>query len=164
MSVPKSKRNFIFMAVLLAAFCLAFERPRMASGGASQSLSQDSLAGSVIKELQVKIPLWLKERNVPGAAVAVVDDKSILWQEVYGHTTRTKEKAITPQTLFSIQSMSKSFTALGILIAVQDGLLDLDAPITEYLPEFTVHSRFEEHPEKENDSPPSPRSSGWVHP
>ncbi len=44
--------------------------------------------------------------------------------------------------------MSKSFTALGILTAVQDGLLSLDAPITEYLPEFTVHSRFEEHPER----------------
>jgi len=147
-SVPKSKRNLIFMAVLLAVFCLASERLRIVSSGASQSQGQDFLAASVIKELQVKIPLWLKERDVPGAAVAVVDDKSILWQEVYGHTTRTKEKPVTPRTLFSIQSMSKSFSALGILIAVQDGLLELDAPITEYLPEFTVHSRFEEHPER----------------
>ena len=44
--------------------------------------------------------------------------------------------------------MSKSFTALGVLMAVQDGLLDLDEPVTTYLPEFTVNSPFEEHPEK----------------
>lgn len=56
MSVPKSKRNFIFMAALMAAICLAFEKPRIASSGASQSPGQDSLAASVIKELQVKIP------------------------------------------------------------------------------------------------------------
>jgi CubicO group peptidase (beta-lactamase class C family) len=44
--------------------------------------------------------------------------------------------------------MSKSFTALGVLVAVQDGLLDLDAPITDYLPDFSVRSRYEDHPER----------------
>ncbi len=114
----------------------------------SSSSSEDSLHSQVIKELQSNIPQWLKERDVPGAAVAVVDDKEILWKEVYGHTDRSKQKPVTAQTLFSIQSMSKSFTALGILTAVQDGLLDLDTPITEYFPDFTVPSRYEEHPEK----------------
>jgi CubicO group peptidase (beta-lactamase class C family) len=44
--------------------------------------------------------------------------------------------------------MSKVFTTVGVLTAVRDGLLDLDAPITRYLPGFTVSSIFEEHPEK----------------
>jgi CubicO group peptidase (beta-lactamase class C family) len=43
--------------------------------------------------------------------------------------------------------MSKSFTALGVLSAVQDGLLDLDAPVAAYLPDFRVQSRYEERPE-----------------
>ena len=85
---------------------------------------------------------------MPGVAVAVVDDKEILWQGVFGHTSRTGEKPVTPRTLFSIQSMSKSFTALAVLMAVQEGLLDLDRPITDYLPDFTVHSRFEVNPER----------------
>ncbi len=51
-------------------------------------------------------------------------------------------------TIFSIQSMSKSFTALAVLMAVQDGLVDLDTPIAEYLPDFTVNSVFDEHPER----------------
>jgi len=94
------------------------------------------------------MPEWLKQKETPGAAIAVVDDKAILWSEVYGHTSRAKDKPLTPRTLFSIQSMSKSFTALGVLMAVQDGLLDLDAPITDYLPDFSVRSRFEDHPER----------------
>ncbi len=53
-----------------------------------------------------------------------------------------------PSTLFSIQSMSKSFTATAAMFAAQDGLVDLDAPITTYLPDFHVHSIFEEHPEQ----------------
>jgi CubicO group peptidase (beta-lactamase class C family) len=94
------------------------------------------------------MPEWLKQRDAPGVAIAVVDDKSVLWHGVYGHTTRAKDKPVTPRTLFSIQSMSKSFAALGVLVAVQDGLLDLDAPITDYLPDLAVRSRYEDHPER----------------
>ncbi|MBN2266464.1 MAG: serine hydrolase [Candidatus Aminicenantes bacterium] len=94
------------------------------------------------------MPEWLKTKDAPGVAIAVVDDTTVVWQGVYGHTARDGDKPVTARTLFSIQSMSKSFTALGVLMAVQDGLLDLDAPITEYLPDFTVHSRFEDNPER----------------
>jgi CubicO group peptidase (beta-lactamase class C family) len=94
------------------------------------------------------MPEWIKQRETPGVAVAVVDDKAVLWREVYGTTSRAKDKPVTPRTLFSIQSMSKSFAALGVLMAVQDGLLDLDAPITDYLPDFSVRSRYEERPER----------------
>jgi CubicO group peptidase (beta-lactamase class C family) len=109
---------------------------------------QVSVAAEFIKELEANLPGWIKKQDVPGVAVAVVDDKKILWQGVYGTTTRSKDKPVTPRTTFSIQSMSKSFTALGVLMAVQDELLDLERPITEYLPDFTVHSRFEENPER----------------
>ncbi|MFC1604808.1 serine hydrolase domain-containing protein, partial [Planctomycetota bacterium] len=51
-------------------------------------------------------------------------------------------------TMFAICSISKTFTATAVMLAVQDGLLELDVPIIEYLPQFTVNSRFEENPEK----------------
>ena len=116
---------------------------------ASAPVEKDSaLTAQVVEELKSKVPDWFKERDIPGMAVAVVDDEKILWQQVLGHTSRSKERLINPETIFSIQSMSKSFTALGVLMAVQDGLLDLDEPITTYLPDFTVNSPYEEHPEK----------------
>ncbi|MBM3285202.1 MAG: beta-lactamase family protein, partial [Candidatus Aminicenantes bacterium] len=95
------------------------------------------------------MPEWIAELKSPaGAAWAVVDDKTVLLEGVHGHTNGPGKPPVTTRTLFSIQSMSKSFTALGVLAAVRDGLLDLDAPIKDTLPEFTVHSRFEEHPER----------------
>jgi len=102
----------------------------------------------IIKKLKVEIPEWLAEADVPGTAVAVVDDTGIIWKAVYGHTCRGGKELITEETLFSIQSMSKSFTALGVLMAVQEGVLDLDVPVSEYLPDFIVNSPHEKHPER----------------
>jgi CubicO group peptidase (beta-lactamase class C family) len=107
-----------------------------------------SLVSQVVQELKEGVPQWFEEQNIPGAAVAVVDDQHILWQGVYGRTHRESGTPINAETLFSIQSMSKSFTALGVLMAIQDGLLDLDTPITEYIPDFKVNSIFEEYPER----------------
>jgi CubicO group peptidase (beta-lactamase class C family) len=45
--------------------------------------------------------------------------------------------------VWSLQSQSKMFTATAVLLAVQDGLLDLDKPVRTYLPNFSVHSVFE---------------------
>jgi CubicO group peptidase (beta-lactamase class C family) len=78
----------------------------------------------------------------------VVDGDNVLWAQGFGYTDNDGRTAITADTMFSVQSMSKLFTATGVMKAVQDGRLDLDAPITRYLPDFTVHSAFEEHPEQ----------------
>ena len=135
------------LKILTVILLFAFFVPIIST--ASARVEKDpSLIAQVVEELKSKVPDWFKERDIPGMAIAVVDDEKILWQQVLGHTSRSKEKPINPETIFSIQSMSKSFTALGVLMAVQDGLLDLDEPITTYLPDFAVNSPHEEHPEK----------------
>jgi CubicO group peptidase (beta-lactamase class C family) len=127
---------------IICACFLVFFSASMGKAGDSD------IAAQVVEELKALIPDLIKNSAAPGTAVAIVDDKSILWQTVFGNTSREEGKPITPETLFSIQSMSKSFTTLGVLIAVQEGMLDLDTPITEYIPDFTVNSPFEEHPER----------------
>ncbi|MHC4437015.1 MAG: serine hydrolase domain-containing protein, partial [Planctomycetota bacterium] len=89
----------------------------------------------------------MKRHKIPGLSIAVVDRDGILWSAGFGRTGKGKQP-VTPETLFSIQSMSKTFTATAVMFAVQDGLVDLDTPITEYLPEFTVKSRWEENPQQ----------------
>lgn len=91
----------------------------------------------------------MQTRRIPGLAIAVVDDQGMLWAEGFGFTDWDKRTPVTPATLFSIQSMAKSFTATAAMIAAQEGLVDLDAPITTYLTDFTAHSIFEEHPEQQ---------------
>lgn len=90
----------------------------------------------------------LAKESIPGLAVCLISDGKPAWVEGFGTTDRISGKPIDERTIFSIQSTSKYFTASAIMIAVQRGLLDLDAPITNYVPEFTVQSCFETDPER----------------
>jgi CubicO group peptidase (beta-lactamase class C family) len=110
-------------------------------------ITSDAIAG-IIAKFREEIPPRMQQENVPGLAVVVVDERSILWAEGFGNTDWDEKIPVTPSTLFSIQSMSKSFTATAVMFAVQDGLVDLDEPISTYLPDFHVNSLFEDHPEK----------------
>jgi CubicO group peptidase (beta-lactamase class C family) len=113
----------------------------------SSSIASDTIADT-IEQYRPEILSQMQQDNVPGLAIAVVDDHNVLWAEGFGYTDWDHRIPIAPNTLFSIQSMSKSFTATAVMFAIQEGLVELDEPITTYLPDFQVNSIFEEHPEQ----------------
>ena len=108
----------------------------------------DDAAATVIARYRERIPELMAEQGIPGLAVALVDKDQTLWVEGFGHLDRQGSAPVNADTIFSVQSMSKLFTATAVMQAVAAGRLDLDEPITTYLPGFTVHSAFEEHPER----------------
>lgn len=73
----------------------------------------------------------------PGAAVMVIRKGKIVHSAGYGLANLEKGQRISPSNLFHIASIGKSFTALGIMILAEEGLLDYDEPIGEYLPELS---------------------------
>jgi CubicO group peptidase (beta-lactamase class C family) len=79
---------------------------------------------------------WLAEHRIPGAAVAVVDDGETAYAEGYGARDLTTNQPATPDTLYGVASVTKSFTALAVLQQVERTDLDLQDPITEYLPTY----------------------------
>ncbi len=114
----------------------------------SSKLEDETLAEEVAKKIKEELPDMLTQASIPGAAIAVVDDRTVLWKETYGKVDGPDSRPVDMNTLFSIQSMSKSFTALAVPMAVQDGIVELDTPIKEYLPDFTVNSLYDKNPEK----------------
>ena len=130
------------LRVVFVALVLALAVPYQGSGE-----TPETLARAIAAALSGWLPEQLKERGVPGAAAVVVDRNGAVWEQAWGVVDGPGSSSITPDTVFNIRSVSKNVTALGVLMAVQDGLVELDVPIAEYLPEFTVHSRFDEHPE-----------------
>jgi CubicO group peptidase (beta-lactamase class C family) len=112
------------------------------------NIRNDVAVKSIIEKYNSKIPELMKKNRLPGLSIALVDKYGVVWHQAYGFTDRKKTKPVTGNTIFSVQSMSKAFTATGVMIAVQDGLIDLDAPITKYLPGFSVNSRFEKNPQE----------------
>ena len=78
----------------------------------------------------------MKDSAIPGAAVAVTRGDQVLMVRGYGHDSTGK--AVTGDSLFRIASLSKSFTALAVMQLVDDGLLGLDDPVQQHLPEFQL--------------------------
>jgi len=114
--------------------------------GGYQRDGLDPKIGAAIDEFRASVPGMMAKGNVPGAAFALVDDRGVLWAEGFGVTDGKKGPAVTPDTPFLICGMSKLITATAVMLAVQEGLVKLDEPITTYLPDFTINSRYEEHP------------------
>lgn len=73
--------------------------------------------------------------RVPGAALAVVRSGSPVFTHCHGMADLEWRQPVTSTTVFRLASLSKPFTALAILLLSDDGLLDVDTPITEYLPD-----------------------------
>ncbi len=137
------KKIFALCSVVILLCGMAFTP----APNPSSSIPSDDIA-DIIEQYRPEILLQMQQNRIPGLAIAVVDDQNILWEEGFGYTDWDNRIPVTPNTLFSIQSMSKSFTATAAMFAAQDGLVDLDAPITTYLPDFHVNSIFEEQPEQ----------------
>ncbi|MEQ4205932.1 serine hydrolase domain-containing protein [Actinopolymorpha sp. B9G3] len=103
---------------------------------------------AIVEELRQEIPDLLVEHQIPGLAIGICDASKRLWSAGFGTTRAGGDQPVSTSTMFSVQSTSKMYTATAVMVAVQDGLVDLDEPITTYLPEFTVRSRFETAPER----------------
>lgn len=97
---------------------------------------------SVKEQLQQEIAAIMDEFNIPGLAIALIDRDQLVWAEGFGHTDISKSTAVQPVTIFSVQSISKTYTALAFLRAVDKGLIGLDDSLVKYLPGFSVKSRF----------------------
>jgi CubicO group peptidase (beta-lactamase class C family) len=79
----------------------------------------------------------MQEMRIPGAALGIVKGDEIVHLEGFGDADDSGRK-VTLQTPFKIGSMSKSFTALAIMQLVDDGKVDLEAPVQRYIPWFRV--------------------------
>ncbi|MFX0140511.1 MAG: serine hydrolase domain-containing protein [Candidatus Hodarchaeota archaeon] len=97
---------------------------------------------SIVQDLQVEIPKKMKELNIPGLAIAIVSRDEVIWIKGFGYTDKSKKQEVNAETLFSLQSTTKSVTAIAFLLAVQKGLVSLDDPIIKYYSDFSVNSRF----------------------
>jgi CubicO group peptidase (beta-lactamase class C family) len=92
------------------------------------------------------MPRLMRRHAIPGMAVGICSTDGSFSSQVFG-VTRRGGPAITPHTMWSLQSQTKTYTATLVLMAAQQGLVDLDVPVTAYLPSFTVRTTFEERPE-----------------
>lgn len=130
-------RIIFSMVILLLANSWQLTR----AGSTAVETTQAVIYGNAI---DAYLEAQMREQKIPGLAVAIVRGEQIEYLRSYGVADETG-RLVTPQTPFLIASLSKSFTALGVMQLVEAGEVELDAPVQEYLPWFqTADTRASE--------------------
>jgi CubicO group peptidase (beta-lactamase class C family) len=91
-------------------------------------------------EIEKLFNRWVEGRRFPGAVMGIVVDGELAWVKTAGVRDIESRAPVTPDTVFRIASMTKSFTALAILKLRDDGKLTLDDPVERYVPAFKALS------------------------
>ncbi len=82
----------------------------------------------------------MKEGKASALTIALVARRRVIWSEGFGLADREAGKAATSETMFGVGSVSKLFATIAALKLVEKGLVDLDRPLIEYLPDFRMAS------------------------
>ena len=77
------------------------------------------------------------EGHIPGAVALITSRDNILYRSSFGVMDPAGAEDMRPDAIFRIASMTKPITSVGILMLFEEGLLDLDDPASDYLPELT---------------------------
>ncbi|MEO8072828.1 MAG: serine hydrolase [Acidobacteriota bacterium] len=97
---------------------------------------------SDLKDLDAFIAQAIKRYQVPGAAVAVVRDGKVIMVKGYGVRDATKSDKVDENTIFQVASITKTFTAAAAASVADEGKVDWDTPIFNYLPEFVAYDPY----------------------
>lgn len=87
--------------------------------------------------LDARISQIMEAYDIPGANIALVQDGEIIWAQAYGYADLSTGRAMTTDTPLRVESISKSVTAWGIMRLVEEGKLELDRPVVQYLKSWT---------------------------
>lgn len=98
--------------------------------------ARDTGAGPDFAAIDAYVEAEMLADRVPGVGLAIVRGSQIVHMRGFGDDGAGQP--VTPQTSFLLGSMSKAFTALAVMQLVEQGRVDLDAPVQRYLPWFQV--------------------------
>ncbi len=102
---------------------------------------------ATLDELKAAIEQLVEERELPGAAIAMVDENGPVWVGGVGKANLENDIDADADTLFRIGSTSKMFVALAVLKLVEEGRLSLDDKLADLAPDVAFENRWEEtHP------------------
>ncbi len=123
----KAPRQFVIGWLVVGVFAL-FD---VAQVQAQTTHSAHLGVGSWIEK---NVPLYMETARMPGFSIAVVHDGETIYAEGFGLRDTQKILPATPDTLYGIGSITKSFVAIGIMQLVEAGKISLDDPVSKHIP------------------------------
>jgi CubicO group peptidase (beta-lactamase class C family) len=124
-----------FCAALCAQMVLWCAGSSPAQEIASKPVASKKVSGAAAKEhLEVALPELMKKATIPGLEIALIEHGATYWLGSFGVKNSASQLPVTSETVFEAASLSKTVFAYGVLKLVDQGKLDLDSPLTKYLP------------------------------
>jgi len=117
------------LAFFLAATALAQELPSAKAEAVGLSSERLERIGSVVQHN-------IADKRIAGAVTLVARRGHIAWFKAQGMADREAGKAMAPDSMFRICSMTKPITTLAVMMLYEEGRFLLDDPVSKYLPEF----------------------------
>ncbi|MGL5194254.1 MAG: serine hydrolase domain-containing protein, partial [Chroococcales cyanobacterium] len=127
-----------------------FATPTMAQSSVSEPLGNGQANGiQDVAELEAFLDELfaeeMEELHIPGAAISIVQDGSILLTKGYGYADLNNQTPVNPDTtLFRVGSVSKTLTGTAAMQLVDRGLLELDEDINQYLTDFQIPATYQQ--------------------
>jgi CubicO group peptidase (beta-lactamase class C family)/D-alanyl-D-alanine dipeptidase len=100
----------------------------------------------VVERLTALIERERTDKQLPAVSIALIDDQRIVWAQGFGHQDRDGKTPATAETVYRVGSVSKLFTDVAIMQLVEEGKIDIDAPVTKYLTDFKPAVKEEHEP------------------
>ncbi len=101
--------------------------------------AQTAPANAELGDFDAYVQRTMQDWKAPGAAIAIIKDGHVILNKTYGLRDVKNNLPVTDQTLFPIASITKSFTVATLATLVDEGKLDWDKPVREYLPDFRLY-------------------------
>lgn len=91
-----------------------------------------------LSHMNDRVSALMKQYHIPGCSIALVQNNDIVWLQAYGYADLESGRILTSDTPMRVQSISKSVTAWGVMKLAERGMIDLDAPVTQYLKSWSL--------------------------
>ena len=106
--------------------------------GITHSVEPRSELDKFTAHFNARIPALMKDYGIPGVSVAIIKDGQTAWTSAYGYADPGAGRKMTVDTCCRVESLSKSVTAWGVMKLAEQGMIDLDAPVIQYLNKWSL--------------------------
>jgi len=130
--------------IILAIFLWVGVNKSLAAGDIP--LKKDVGKQALITDLEKAVPDLMEEAGIPGMSIAVIKEGEIIWSRGFGIKNTKTGEPVRDNTVFEAASLTKPFFAYLVMKMVENGDLDLDAPLVKHAPEDFIEKNYVRHP------------------
>ncbi len=146
----RDKLVAVMVCLTVSNVCAAQSVERKQTDQAVRPVAKSQgLPADKVQNIEAEIAAWMARHKAPALSVAIVTDNQLSWSKGYGRADVENDVPAKPETAYRLASIAKSVTATAVMQLVEQGKLDLDAPVQKYCAAYPEKQKLKDTPEKQ---------------